>query len=332
MNALDTIEPQAKSRIAIIDLGPCLAGETGALQRAARQLGQASEELGFYFIANHGIPQALIDRVFAEAERFHSLPLERKLAVKVQKKVVGYLPLGGQTQRLKHSGHTYPDRSASYYVKAEYGPDHPYRREGHDWVFDNLWPADLPGFRETCLDYYQAMTALALKLLPLQAVALGLPETFFTTHAAFQPPVNTLRLITYPPRDEAAEGQFGISPHTDYGYMTLLAQAKKPGLEILTRAGEWIQAPALDGCFLVNMADMGQRWTNDRFRSTPHRVINLRGETRYSIPFFCGTRWDVKLECLPTCQAPDNPARYAPQSFGEYMAELTPKVYDALYE
>jgi len=327
---MDTV---SQSRLAIIDLGPYLAGEPGALERAAAQLGAASEELGFYFVANHGIPQALIDRVFGEAERFHSLPLEQKLQVKVKgKRVVGYLPLGGQTQRLKHSGHTHPDRSASFYVKAEYGPDHPYRRAGHDWVFDNLWPADLPGFRETCLAYYEAMTALFLKLLPVQAVALGLPRDFFTAHDAFSPPVNTLRLLSYPPREEANEGQFGISPHTDYGYMTFLAQAKKPGLEILTRDGSWLQAPAPDGCFLCNMGDMGQRWTNDRFRSTPHRVINLRGETRYSIPFFCGTRWDVKLDCLPTCQGPGNPAKYAPQSFGEYMAEITPKVYDAFYE
>jgi isopenicillin N synthase-like dioxygenase len=330
MSAVDMVD--ARSRIAVIDLGPFLAGERGALERAAAELGRASEELGFYFIANHGIPQALIDRVFAEAERFHALPLEKKLEVKVQGKVVGYLPLGGQTQRLKHSGHSYPDRSASYYIKAEYGPDHPYRRAGHEWVFDNRWPADLPAFRETCLEYYEAMTGLFLKILPLQAVALGLPPDFLSSHEAFRPPVNTLRLLCYPPREEANAGQFGISPHTDFGYMTLLAQAKKPGLEILTRAGEWIEAPAPEGCFLCNMADMGQRWTNDRFRSTPHRVINLAGKTRYSIPFFCGTRWDVKLECLPTCCSAENPARYALMSFGEYMAEISPKIYDALYE
>ncbi|HUB97599.1 MAG TPA: 2-oxoglutarate and iron-dependent oxygenase domain-containing protein, partial [Stellaceae bacterium] len=226
MSALETLEAPATSRIAEIDLGPYLAGDAGALERTARELGEASEDLGFYFIRNHGIPQSLIDRVFAEAERFHSLPLERKLSVKVQGKVVGYLPLGGQTQRLVHSGHSHPDRSASYYIKAEYPPDHPYRRAGVNWVFDNRWPAELPGFRETCLEYYEAMTALGLKLLPLQAVALGLPSDYFSRHEAFHPPVNTLRLLCYPPRDDAAEGQFGISPHTDYGYMTLLAQAK----------------------------------------------------------------------------------------------------------
>ena len=323
-------EAAAAQRIAIIDLGPYLAGEPGARERAAAELGAASERLGFYFIRNHGVPQALIDRVFAAAERFHALPLERKMAVKCLDKVVGYLPLGGQTQRLIYKGGTHPDRSASFYIKAEYPPDHPYRRAGHEWVFDNRWPDDLPGFRETCLAYYDAMTTLARELLPLQAMALGLDAGYFVAHDAFSPGVNTLRLLCYPPRDEARAGQFGISPHTDYGFMTLLAQAKKPGLEIETADGDWIEAPALDGCFLVNNADMFRRWTNDRFRSAPHRVINLRGETRYSIPFFVGTRWDVKLACLPTCQGPGNPPRYPAQSFGEYMAELTPKIYDAL--
>jgi isopenicillin N synthase-like dioxygenase len=326
---MDTLQ---NTRIAVIDLGPYLAGEPGALERTGAELGAAAEELGFYFVANHGVPQALIDRVFEQADRFHSLPEERKLEVRVQKKVVGYLPLGGQTQRLKHSGHTHPDRSASFYVKDEYPPDHPYRLAGHNWVFDNRWPRDLPGFREMMLEYYKTMTGLFLKLLPLQSVALGLPADYLSNHPAFNPSVNTLRLICYPPRAEENEGQYGISPHTDFGYMTLLAQATRPGLELVTRGGEWIQAPAPEGCFLANMADMGQRWTNDRFRSTPHRVINLKGETRYSIPFFCGARWDVTLDCLPTCHSADNPPKYEPLSTGEYMTALQPKIYDALYE
>jgi isopenicillin N synthase-like dioxygenase len=326
----DKLEAPAATRIAAIDLGPYLAGEPGALERTAAELGAASEELGFYFIGNHAIPQALIDRVFAEAERFHSLPLERKMDVKCLEKVVGYLPLGGQTQRLIYKGGKHPDRSASYYIKDEYAADHPYRLAGKSWVFDNRWPADLPGFRETCLEYFAAMSDLVRKMLPLQSVALGLPPDYLSSHEAFKPGNNTLRLLCYPPRDEALDGQFGISPHTDYGYMTLLAQAKRPGLEILTREKTWIQAPALDGHFLVNHADMGRRWTNDRFRSAPHRVVNLRGETRYSIPFFVGPRLDVRLECLPTCQGPDNPPRYPAMSFGEYMAEVTPQIYDAL--
>lgn len=318
---------QAATRIPVIDLGPYLAGEAGALARTAAELGEASETIGFYFIGNHGVPQSLIDRVFGEAARFHELPLERKLAVQCRDNVVGYLPLSHQTQRGAYAKGKHPDLSASYYIKRDYPADHPDRVAQRPWVEDNRWPEDLPGFRATMVEYFTAMSALMRKILPLQSVALGLPADYLSSHEAFKPDVNTLRLICYPPRDPALDGQFGIGPHTDYGFCTFLAQAKRPGLEILTSSGEWIEAPALDGHFLVNHADMCRRWTNDRFRSVPHRVINRGDGTRYSIPFFVGPRRDVRLECLPTCQSPGNPPRYPPMSFGEYMAELTPRIY-----
>jgi isopenicillin N synthase-like dioxygenase len=315
--------------IPIIDLGSYLAGEPGAAARAAKALGEASEEVGFYFIAGHGVAQSLIDRVFAEAERFHHLPLERKMAVQAKGEPVGYLQLGGQTQRAEMYGvrSKHPDRSASYYIRNEFAPDHPDRLAKKPWVSENRWPSDLPGFRETTLEYFDTLSALMRRLLPLQALALDLPADYFDAHPAFQPLTATLRLLNYPPRDPANEGQYGIGPHTDFTHCTILAQAKKPGLEILTRSGEWIQAPAHDGMFLVNNADLLQRWTNDRFRSAPHRVFNLEGDERFSIPFFIGTRADVRLECLPSCHAPDNPPRYPPISQGEYFAELHRTVY-----
>jgi len=316
-------------QVPVIDLGPYLAGEAGARERTAEAVGEASESLGFFFIVNHGVPQTLIDGVFAETERFHSLPLERKMAVKVVDKIVGYLPLGGQTQRTSVYGKSqHPDRSASFYIRQEFGPEHPDRLAGKAWVFDNRWPGDLPGFRETTLGYFAAMSELALRMLPLHSVALGLGPDYLSSHDAFRPPTYNLRLLHYPPRDALAEGQFGIGPHTDYSYCTLLAQAKLPGLEILTRTGEWVQAPALEGHILVNNGDMCRRWTNDRFRSAPHRVINTTGQTRYSIPFFVGPRVDVRLCCLPTCQGPDNSPRYPPMSFGEYLAEINRRNYD----
>jgi isopenicillin N synthase-like dioxygenase len=171
------------------------------------------------------------------------------------------------------------------------------------------------------------MSSLGMRMLRAHAVALGLPADHLASHEAFAPAHNTLRLLCYPERAKTLDGQFGIGPHTDYGYCTYLAQAKTPGLEILTRDGEWIEAPALDGHFLVNNADMCRRWTNDRWRSAPHRVINKAGAARYSIPYFFGTRPDVRLACLPTCQSAGNPPKHAPMSFGEYLAELEPKNY-----
>jgi isopenicillin N synthase-like dioxygenase len=316
--------------VPVIDIGPYLASKAGALERAAGEMREACEDIGFFFIDNHGIAQPLIDRVFVEAERFHHLPLERKMAVRALEEPLGYLPVGGQTQRAEQYGarSKHPDRSASFYIRDEFPPDHPDRIAKKPWVFDNRWPDNLPGFRETCLEYFDAMSALMKKLLVLQSAALDLGPDYLPSHEAFKPMNCTLRLLNYPPRIQANEGQYGIGPHTDFGYCTILAQAKKPGLEILTKSGKWVQAPAYDGQLLVNNADLMQRWTNDRFRSAPHRVFNLEGDERFSIPFFVSPRWDVRLTCLPSCQSADNPPRYAPISRAEYQAELRRTVYD----
>lgn len=323
------VDAGAGLAIPVIDLGPYRAGEQGAATRAAAELGAASESIGFCFFARHGVPQTLIDGAFAAAEQFHSLPLERKLQVRALEEPVGYLPVGGQTQRAELYGarSQHPDRSASFYIRDEYPADHPDRLAKKPWVFDNRWPEDLPGFREKTLAYFAAMRNLMLKLLPLQSLALGLPEDWLARRDAFEPMNCTLRLLNYPPRIRENAGQYGIGPHTDFGYCTLLAQAQKPGLEILTKSGQWVKAPAYDGMLLFNNADLLQRWTNDRWRSAPHRVFNLDGEERYSIPFFISPRWDVRLECLPTCQGPDNPPKYPPISRAEYQAELKRTVY-----
>ena len=332
MSELQAVSEAASGmKIPIVDIGPFLAGEPGALERAAGQVGEASESLGFFFLCNHGVPQSLIDRTFEQTERFHTLPLERKMEVKVLAHNIGYLPLGGQTQRsysLLYGESKYPDRSASFFMRRDYPADHPDRLARKSWVYDNRWPRDLPGFRQTLVEYFETLTALSEKVLTLQSVALGLPPDYLPRHEAFSPPVHILRLLHYPPRDPALDGQFGIGPHTDYGYGSILAQAKVPGLEILTRDGEWIEAPALPGHLLFNNGDMCQVWTNDRFRSAPHRVINKSGETRYSIPFFVSTRLDVTLACLPTCQGPGNPPKYAPISYGEHYARLRQQNFD----
>ncbi len=315
--------------IPIIDLAPCLAGEAGAMEAAASTLREACETIGFFFVRNHGVAQATIDRVFTECERFHSLPIDDKLTVRATGKVVGYLPLGGQTQRTSvHGKSVAPDRSASFYIRQEFAADHPDRLAGKPWIFDNRWPENLPGFKQGTLDYFDAMAGLGKQLLQLHALALDLPRDHLTEHAAFNPPTYNLRLLHYPPRDPSLDGQFGIGPHTDYSYCTILAQSTLPGLEILTRDGEWLEAPALEGHLLINNGDMCRRWTNERFRSAPHRVINRTGKTRYSVPFFIGPRLDVQLDCWPTCADAKTGQKPEPLSFGEYMAYINKKNYD----
>ena len=257
MDVRSTLDHAGRMQIPIIDLGPFLGGAPGAEAATAGALREACEGLGFFFVRNHGVDQALIDMAFAACQRFHSLPLEHKMASRAAGKVVGYLPLGGQTQRTSvHGKSVAPDLSASFYVRQEFAADHPDRLAGQPWVFDNRWPADLPGFREDCLTYFTAMAGLGGRLLELHALALGMARDAMTSHDAFRPPTFNLRMLHYPPRDPALDGQFGIGPHTDYSYCTILAQSRLPGLEILSPQGDWIEAPALDGHLLINNGDM----------------------------------------------------------------------------
>lgn len=310
--------------IAVIDFGPAMAGDRKAFDATVREVKHASEYLGFFFIKNHGVSQNLIDRMFEQTERFHALPLEKKMEVKALTTSVGYLPLGGQTQKsyaALYGDSKHPDRSASFYIRREYGPEHPDRKNNKPWALDNHWPKDLLGFRETAQEYFEALTQVARRVLVLHATALGLPPDYLIAHDAFKDGNHTLRLLHYPAADPALEGQYGIGPHSDYGYGSLLAQSKLPGLEVITRAGEWVQAPALEGCLLFNNGDMCQRWTNEQFRSAPHRVINRTGKERHSIPLFVNPREDVQFDCFPGLLDANHPPKYKPQSFGEALAE-----------
>ncbi|MBC9205260.1 hypothetical protein IBL26_00315 [Roseomonas aerophila] len=131
-------------------------------------------------------------------------------------------------------------------------------------------------------------------------------------------------------KNNMEENEFGLAPHTDTGFMTLLAQNDVPGLNIGTRDGRWIDAPAIPGTFIVNGGDMLRRWTNDRFLATPHRVINRSGKERYSIPLFFDTTLDDPMSCLPNCSSPDNPLRYEPITLMQYMLWHQKKNLDAL--
>jgi isopenicillin N synthase-like dioxygenase len=314
----------SKESIAVIDFGEYMAGDVSAFNKVVAEVKLASEHLGFFFINNHGVSQSLIDRMFEQTERFHALPLEKKMEVKALTTSIGYLPLGGQTQKsyaALYGESKHPDRSASFYIRREYGLEHPDRLANKPWALDNHWPKNLEGFRETAQEYLAALTRVARRILVLHAAALGLPPDYLAEHDAFRDGNHTLRLLNYPAADPALEGQFGIGPHSDYGYGSILAQSKLPGLEIITRSGEWVQAPVIEGCLLFNNGDMCQRWTNDKFRSAPHRVINRTGKERHSIPLFLNPREDIRFDCFPGLSDEKNPPKYKPQSFGEALAE-----------
>jgi isopenicillin N synthase-like dioxygenase len=191
-------------------------------------------------------------------------------------------------------------------------------------VGPNLWPDDLPGFRDALLAYTDAVDALGRRLLPACAVALGLSPDFFDE--AFRESQFSFRLSHYPPVNADAN-QFGIAPHTDANFLTFLAQTEIPGLQVRMPSDAWLDVPYVPGSFAVNSGDMMFRWTNGRFKSTPHRAVPPVGRHRYAIPFFLGPHIDTVIACLPTCQGPDTPPRYPPISYEAYLRWW----YDANY-
>jgi isopenicillin N synthase-like dioxygenase len=315
--SLPPVRPAAVEEIPILDLGPLRRGEPDAKGRLAAELARVLETVGFYFLLNHGIAQSLIEAAFAAAERFHDLPLERKLELRLNEYNVGYLPMrGGVTRHSALNENNKPNVNEAFFMARDLPPDHPDVLAGKPYRSANQWPRDLPGFRTTCLAYAAALEKLALRLVPLYALALDLPETYFAE--AFSDPMFKLRLTHYPPQ-APADDAFGLAPHTDTSFMTLLAPNKLPGLSVRLPSGRWIDAPPIEGAFLVNAGDMLRRWTNDRFLATPHRVINRTGARRYAIPFFFDCWADHVMTCLPTCTGPGNAPKYHPITYVEYM-------------
>jgi isopenicillin N synthase-like dioxygenase len=313
------------STIPVIDLGPYLRRAPGALQATAAKLRDALEGVGFFIIVDHGVPEDLVRRTFGEARRFHDQPLDRKMALRMNEHNNGYMAMNRYAVWTSDvNTNTRPDLNEAFFVKRERAPDDPLLRSGRRFAGPNRWPDDLPGFRDTVLAYTEAVDALGRRLLPACAVALELPLDYFDR--AFAESQFSFRLSHYPPV-EADANQFGIAPHTDANFLTFLAQTDIPGLQVRTPAGAWLDVPYIAHSFAVNSGDMMLRWTNGRFKSTPHRAVPPVGRARYAIPYFLGPHMDTVITCLPTCQGPDNPPRFPPITYAEYLRWW----YDANY-
>ncbi len=303
--------------IPVIDVRDHLGGVPGALAATADALRRALESIGFFVIVGHDVPRGLIDRTFAEARRFHDQPMDAKMALRMNEHNNGYMSMGRYAVWTSDvNRNTRPDLNEAFFVKRERSAVDPLVRAGRRFVGPNRWPDSLPGFRDTVLEYTDTVDRLARRLLPVCAVALDLPPDFFD--AAFAESQFSFRLSHYPPV-EADTNQFGIAPHTDANFLTFLAQSDVPGLQVRTPSGAWIDVPYIPDSFAVNAGDMMARWTNGRFKSTPHRAVPPVGRHRYAIPFFLGPHIDTVIACLPTCQGPHDPPRYPPIRYDEYL-------------
>src|SRR5215472_16018575 len=296
--------------IPVIDYGPYFAGEMGAFERLAGEIAHACENIGFFYALNHGVSDAVVEHAFAASRCFFALPLEERLALRLNEDNIGYLPINASVQAAStvHKA-TRPNQNESFFVSHDRGPDHPDVVAGKRLRGCNQWPAGMPGMRVAMMAYFDALGAMCDRMLPPFAAALGLPGDFFAAYFAGEAHAN-LRFLHYPPQDTTEDNSFGQGPHTDNSFMTALARTEVPGLAVRLPSGDWFSPPLIPGTFLVNFGNIMRRWANDRFLSTPHGVLNDSGTDRYSIAYFHSPNVETVIECLPSCVSADNPARY----------------------
>lgn len=309
------------SDIPTIDLSPALDGSESGLAAVARRLDEVYAEVGFGQAVGHGIAPDLIDDLFEATRRFHALPAEDKAAIAVNEAHRGFIAMATSTIVTSSVDEVRrPNQSESFLVMHDQAEDHPDRVAGLPLAGPNQWPASAPEIREPIERYVTAMRALGQRMVQVVAVALGAPVNTFD--AAFAEPVTFLRLLWYPPQPPQSPADlFGAAPHTDYGFLTFLAQHELPGLQVRRADGTWIDVPVAEDAFVLNSADILRRWSNGRWVSTPHRVINRTGEERYSAPFFFDPHMTTMVEPLPSCVGAGEQPRFEPVVYGDYLMD-----------
>ncbi|MBM4440622.1 MAG: isopenicillin N synthase family oxygenase [Candidatus Rokubacteria bacterium] len=309
----------ATKDIPVIDLAPAFRGEPGALDRVAAEVRRACERVGFFYVAGHGVAQDVVDGAFAASRELHAMPLADKLALKINDNNIGYLPVNESMQRASdvHKA-TRPNYNESFFISHDRGPDHPDVRAGLPLRGMNQWPRGHEGMRVAMVRYFKALEGLGERTLPVLARALELPADFFGPYFRNEAHVN-LRFLHYPPQETDDDEQFGQGPHTDNSFITFLAREDVPGLAVRLPSGEWLAPPVIPGTFLVNLGNIMKRWSNDRFLSTPHGVLNDSGTDRYSIAFFYSPNIGARIECVPTSVSAASPARYEPAIYRDLV-------------
>jgi isopenicillin N synthase-like dioxygenase len=306
--------PKPAEAIPLIDMG---AAETDVVW----DIHKACRDTGFFYVANHGIPDAAMAAQLDGAKHLFALPASTKHAIHFDKssRRMGYEPMQRQTLDAGSA----PDFKESFMYLAA-----PPANGGS--AIDNplnQWPADFADFEPQMAVYGYHVGVLGRQLMRLIALSLELPEDFFAD--AFARSSFAVRLLHYPPQSAAgANNQIGAGAHTDWGAITILLQDDAGGLEVRNAAGEWICADPIPGALVINLGDLIRRWSNDLYHSTLHRVLNkASGRDRYSVATFCSPDYAYRVECLPTCRPASGEPRYAPCTVGEHLAEMARQTY-----
>ncbi len=310
----------AHSDLPIIDISPFRHG-VAAGDAVVAAVARACQDIGFFIVTGHGVSPAATAEVYDTARAFFDLPDPEKAhltGAQAEMGGVGYAPLLQEALAATKGIATPGDLKESL----NFGPRLP----------GSPWPARPEGLHTAFAVYFAEMERLAQVLRRIFCAAIGLPPDHFEPD--FVDHLSALRVINYPaPATDPLPGQLRAGSHTDYGFMTILRSEAAPGgLQVQRRDGSWIDAPAVEGGYIINIADAFMRWTNDAWVSTPHRVANppaseRRAARRQSIPFFVNPSAETLITCLPQFCGPDRPAKYAPVRYRDYIAHKTSQAF-----
>jgi isopenicillin N synthase-like dioxygenase len=316
----------------LVDVAPLVDGR-GDVEGVAREIDHACRDIGFFRITGHGVDPDLLDRIDAAARQFFAQPDDVKRAIAMPNAGAawrGWFPVGGELT----SGR--PDRKEGLYIGAEHAPTHPRVVAGVPLHGPNLFPDEPADLGPAVLEWLDQLEAVAAAVMRGIAIGLGLSPTWFDENMTADPTV-LFRIFHYPPGDDS---DWGVAEHTDYGLLTLLAQDDRGGLQVHAPDG-WVDVPAEPDVLVCNIGDMLDRLTGGRYRSTPHRVRNLSGQSRLSFPFFFDPSWDAEVVPLPLDGSPpaDDVARRWDGSsvrlwsgtYGDYLTAKVARVFPELF-
>ncbi len=294
--------------LAIIDLGQCSQNPGTEWEQIGRNLCQAATQHGFFYVSNHGISSQLIETAFNLTEKFFALPLEKKNLVGMTQGHRGFLQIGTSVME----GYSAADQKESFIWGPEYSNNSQPNQSETELLAKNKWPACLPEMQSPLNQLFRTVHTCTDKILRAMATGLGVNADYFTRH--FRNPTSRGSLIHYPATTEQQE-QYGVSPHTDFGCLSLLFQ-REPGLHVQTKQGKWEMVDILPDTIVVNIGDLMERWSNGKFRSVPHYVKNLKPQDRHSIVFFVDPASNTVIE--PVVSDGDK-RRFEPIGCAEYI-------------
>ena len=313
--------------IPTIDIAPYLEGSEKERRQVADEINRICEEIGFFFIKGHGIQQTLIDRTYHKAAEFFRLPVKDKLSIRIPSPEIarGYTPFLGETLSAGLGNAAPADLKEMIDIGPVDVPDEPVHQApaAYPHFAPNLWPERPAALRPTWQAYWRRLNRLSDRLMQCFALALDLPEEFFAEKLDRN--ISMFRVLNYPDQPtDPLPGQLRAGEHTDYGTLTILKSENAPGgLQVKNRRGAWVDVVAPQDSFVVNIGDLMMIWTNDRFVSTPHRVVNpprdaRLGTRRQSMPFFHQPNYDALIDTLPSCYGPKRPKKYEPMTYKDH--------------